>query len=189
MRGRRFFSIMAIVTLLVTLFAVSAGAATARSGPSPGVTNVKVSAIGPFHIQFAHSGKCVDVPAFSTANIALKQYTCRHQSNQLFYFDYLYTNPSGHAYYRVRNANSQKCLNVQSASQLNGASIIQYPCGAYPNSYFTLWRTEDVPAGWYWMQAQHSAKIVAVGGASQADGAPLIQWAWCYCSQEYVRLY
>lgn len=188
MHGRRFFSITAIVALLMTLFAVSAGADTPRSGPSPGVTNVKLSSIGPFHIQFAHSGKCVDVPAFSTANIALKQYRCLNQSNQLFYFDYLHS-VGDRAYYRIRNANSQKCLNVESASQLNGASIIQYPCGAYPNSYFNMWRNASVTAGWYWLEAKHSAKEVAVGGASPADGAPLIQWARCYCSQEYVRLY
>ena len=189
MHGRRFFSITAIVALLVTLFVVSAGADTPRSSPSPGVTNVELSSIGPFHIQFAHSGKCVDVPAFSTADIALKQYSCRPQSNQLFYFDYLYTNAIGHAYYRVRNANSNKCLNVQSASLLNGASIIQYKCAAYPNSYFTVWRDANVTAGWYWLEVEHSDKTVAVGGASQADGAPLIQWPRCYCSQEYVRLY
>lgn len=187
MHGRRLLSITTVLTLFALLCGVSTTTAAARAG----LTSVKPGAltVGPYLIQFKHSHKCVVVPNFSTTNVSLQQWTCVNQGNEQFYFDYVFTaEPYNRAFYRIRNAHSGKCVMVAGQSQQNGAAIMQYPCGAYPNQYFAVWRRDYVPDGWYWLEAYHSQKTVHVGGASQANGANLIQWTRCLCDQGLMKL-
>lgn len=57
-------------------------------------------------------------------------------NHQHWWFDDL-----GNGFYRIRNVNSGKCLNVQGASSANGTDLIQFNCQALAasNSMFT-WR-------------------------------------------------
>jgi hypothetical protein len=167
--------------------ALAAGAEI-RSSSDP--TLQAVTAPGrPVHMQFLDSGKCADVPAYSTAGgLWLDQWTCVAQSNELWNFDYVGVSGGG-PWYRIRSASSGLCMNVNRGSLSDGAAIIQYPCGAYGNEYFALRYNGNVPYPYYWLQAFESGRCVNVQGASKANGAKLIQYRCGYYPNEYVRLY
>lgn len=75
--------------------------------------------------------------------------------------------------YQVIAVHSNKCMDVSGASQVNGASIIQWDCHGGDNQLFFPIPRED---GTFSFIAWHSGKCLDVRGASTADGAPLIQY-------------
>src|SRR3954468_10322077 len=92
-----------------------------------------IETFGPYRLRNYHSGKCLEVPGNSTANVGLDQWTCvsGRKKNEDWYLDFI----DDH-YFRIRNRNSGKCMNVEGNSWYAGARIIQYPCGNYQNEYF-----------------------------------------------------
>lgn len=199
-RIRSFVLELAAVGMAATLLAPAAAYAEEAINAAPAAGSGVLSAgdptlqavtaaAGPFHIQFRHSGKCADVPAYSTASGKwLDQWTCVNQSNERWYLDPV--GPIGGVYwYRIRSASSGLCMNVNGASLSNRAAIIQYRCGAYTNEYFAFWRGGDVPTGYYLVQAFQSGRCLKVDGGSVANGAKLIQYSCAYSPDEYVRLY
>ena len=81
-----------------------------------------------------HSGKCLDVPGWSTANgTQLDIWPCNGGANQHFVRITVSAADSGtHAYtiFEIRNEHSQKCLSVRGDSTAPGTPIIQWPCRA-----------------------------------------------------------
>jgi len=145
-------------------------------------------AAGPYYMRFNHSSKCAQVPnASRVSGVSLTQYTCLAQSNVWWYFDYQFYFDSVY-WYRIRNANSNLCMNVAGGSQANGARIIQYGCGNFANEYFALWQATSMPSSHYFVEAYHSFKVLNIASGSLANGGQLIQYTACYCANEYVRL-
>jgi ricin-type beta-trefoil lectin protein len=72
---------------------------------------------------------------------------------------------------------SQKCAQVNGASQDDGAAITQWQCLQQPN---VLWHRQDGGNGFFFLQAGHSRKCAIVSHdtpqLSQNNGAPIIQW-------------
>jgi len=72
----------------------------------------------------------------------------------------------------IVNTHSGLCLEVEDASQSNGASIIQNTCTGADNQDWT----EVSILGGFALQVEHSGQCVDVSGGSTASGADLIQW-------------
>ena len=69
---------------------------------------------------------------------------------------------------------SQKCAQVDWASQENGATISQWECLQQPN---VRWHYQDGGPGYFFLQANHSNKCAVVFNNSMDDGAIIGQWA------------
>ena len=69
---------------------------------------------------------------------------------------------------------SQKCAQVDDASQDNGARISQWQCLQQPN---VLWHRQDGGDGYFFLQAKHSGKCAMVFRGAQNNGAGIGQWA------------
>ncbi|HEY0448523.1 RICIN domain-containing protein [Actinophytocola sp.] len=180
----------ALVVLFLCTGAVLAGSPAGASAGGSEVTALRAAqvAAGPYFLQFNHSGRCLDNPGPTTANVQLDQWNCLAQTNEYWYLDYVFTDAGGFDFFRVRNAYSGKCVNVAGGSSANSAAIIQYPCGSYNNEYFVFWSDGSVPSGYFWVQAYHSGKVLNIQGGSTANGAKAIQYTRCYCANEYVAL-
>ncbi|MEV7808718.1 ThuA domain-containing protein [Microbispora sp. NPDC088329] len=91
---------------------------------------------GAYQLKNVKSGKCLDVPAGSTATgTQLVQYSChpdghKDQVNQRFYLI-----PSGDAY-QVNSAVSGLCLDINGNSKADGAALIQWTCSNADNQRF-----------------------------------------------------
>jgi hypothetical protein len=68
---------------------------------------------------------------------------------------------------------SGKCVDVVSASTVNGAEIDQYACSGAANQ---RWRFQSLGNGYYQIIAGHSGKCLDVSNASTADAARVVQW-------------
>ncbi|GAB3162262.1 RICIN domain-containing protein [Myceligenerans halotolerans] len=79
----------------------------------------------------------------------------------------------GGPYYNLVARHSDKCVDVASNSAEDGATVLQWGCGAGLNQQ---WRLEDAGGGYFRILAQHSGKCLDVSGESTADGAEVIQW-------------
>ncbi|HEV2781584.1 MAG TPA: RICIN domain-containing protein [Actinophytocola sp.] len=187
--------LLGAVTLLL-----AAPASAARPDPSPvgsmgipkDAVSLKASSVRPLaavHLWFADSLKCIDNPNYSTVSGTwLDQWSCVDQTNELWFLDYGFT-AGGYDFFRIRNAYSGLCVNIQGGSGADGAPVIQYTCGDYANEYFVFWADANVPTPFYWVQAYSSGKVINVTGGDDANGAKLIQYFRCYCTNEYVALY
>jgi len=178
---------MALLVAAAPASAAAGDRAPAERGPAATAVRTAVAA-GPYHIKFYHSDRCVDNPGPSTSNVWLDQWNCVPQSNELWYFDFVAFDGLDY-WYEVRNAYSQKCMNVEQASQSNGAHVIQYSCaGSYWNNQ---WALAEVSAGsgWFWMYPRHSTGCLNVAGGSPDNGAKLIQYNCGFYTNEYVTLY
>lgn len=61
----------------------------------------------------------------------MNQYRCTTGTNQQWQFQ-----DQGGGYYRLVARHSGKCLDVADASTVNGARLIQWPCGTGANQRF-----------------------------------------------------
>ena len=122
MRNRlsKLFAAVAIMTAIVL-------PGSAAASPSPAVLG-----IGNFWMVNQVTGRCIDVPAWSTEEgRALDQWGCVYQANE-----YWTPNDIGGWRYQFINAHSSMCLNVKHNSLREGAPIIQWRCGDADNSLF-----------------------------------------------------
>ncbi|MFD9444676.1 RICIN domain-containing protein [Streptomyces sp. NPDC060006] len=115
-----------------------------------------------------HSGKCLAVPADSTANgKVLIQWECNDNLDQEWYAEWI---PGGDGNrYRIRNYRSGKCLAIGGSSTALGANAIQWTCSGNDDQK------------WIWDSAVrlrnvHSDHCLAVPNSSLANGTELVQW-------------
>jgi hypothetical protein len=131
--------------------------------------------LGPYEIVGEPSGRCVDNPNSSTANVTMVIWTCHtpRSANQTWYFE---ATDSG--YYWIKNQVSGKCLAVYGASTSENVQIIQYACNYGDNEE---WKTRFVhrtfPGGrdYYLLENRKSKMCISVAGDSNSNGAKLVQ--------------
>ncbi len=97
------------------------------------------------------------------------------------------TQPPGRVEYAglVRNRNSQRCLDVGSASRVAGGKIQQYNCEGRANQQ---WQFVAVGRGEYAIRNVNSGLCLDVILASQANGAAIQQYPWNSGANQRWRL-
>jgi hypothetical protein len=85
-----------------------------------------------------HSGKLMEIPNGNTANgTQARQWGTTTQTNREWRL-----NLNGEGYFQLVNNMSNKCLDIQSASQSDGAKAVQYTCSTGQNQQFNIVRVE-----------------------------------------------
>jgi endoglucanase len=159
--------VTAMTAAAASVFVSTQPASAATSGPW--VVDSRLIPSGPW--------TCMEVTGGSTVNSAVAQmYTCHDDPNVYMHQKWYMEEVPGTSYWRIKNAKSGKCLNVQGASTVNSAKIIQYTCGGsttYNDQwYLSLWDCCD----WYHIINRKSGKCLNVQGANPESGADLIQY-------------
>lgn len=132
------------------------------------------------HIESVHSGKCLDVPGFSTDPEApVIQYSCTGDDNQKWRI-----RDRGNGVHEIVAAHSLLCLDVLGASMEDVAPIIQYPCNGQANQGFRIVETD----GRVTIVSDHSLKCLDIEGGVATDGARLIQYACSGQPNQQFRL-
>jgi len=78
------------------------------------------------------------------------------------------------AYYQLVARHSGKALEVNQASTVDGAGVVQRTVGQGTNQQFQF---VDAGGGFYRLRARHSGKVLDVYQLSTANGANIVQWA------------
>lgn len=162
-------------SLVVGMLAVPAAAHAAGSKPS---ATTAPSSSAPFaYIQNYNSGKCVEVPGYSTTpGTHLDQWSCIGQTNELWR---PYLNSSGD--YVFWNEANRQCIEVGGYSTANGAWIAQWPCtpssAAANEIFYPYLFIGNINGKSYYEWANiYTNKCLNVSGASGSNGAKIIQW-------------
>ncbi|MFD3943648.1 RICIN domain-containing protein [Streptomyces sp. NPDC058579] len=122
-RARR--GLLVLAAALGLVFGVSAVPAQAA----------QVHSAGKFTVRVGHSGQCLEVADWSTANgAAVRQWPCTGGANQQWEILYYSATPVGAFYYR--NVNSGKCLEIGGWGRNNGATANQWDCHYGMNQLF-----------------------------------------------------
>src|SRR5262249_31691444 len=119
----------------------------------------RLTPAGPYMLGAEHSGKCLDVLGWSTADGAtLDPRTCVAADTLRF-------RPRVRADGSVAlvGVNSGKCLEVAGGSTADGAVVQQRTCAEVPHQWFAMSQLLD---GSYTLTALHSGKCLNVAGAS-----------------------
>ncbi|MEV4558105.1 RICIN domain-containing protein [Kitasatospora sp. NPDC049285] len=126
---------------------------------------------GPWEtLSAGHSGKCVDLADWSTADGAkVDQWGCNWGLNQQYWFK-----DTGGGAVQLVNRYSGKCASVDGASTEDGAKVVQNTCDAA--SLGQLWKPQSTGTA-FTLVASVSGKCLDVADKSTGDGAALIQWA------------
>jgi hypothetical protein len=170
--GRGHQLLLGLIFAAAAAFLGGSGLTSAAQAASP-EPNVN------YHAKFLHSGKCLDNPgATMTESMPLQQYDCvSWANNERWRFEPVGRDVSNQRYYLVRNVQSGKCLNIADASLADGASVIQYTCGAqWTNEWFRLRGDTDAP-DYYKLANYNSQKCINVADGSTANHARIIQYA------------
>ncbi len=148
--------VRAVRTVLAAIFAA---ALLLAGSPSP------AAAATGYNVLFgnAHSGKCLEILYYSTANFALAgQYDCHGGGNQ----QWNYNTSTG----LIQNVHSGKCLEVLYYYTHNGAEVGQYDCYGGQNQRWDMNRSNGL------IYNRHSRKCLEVYGYSTANFARVAQW-------------
>lgn len=78
-----------------------------------------------------------------------------------------------YGYYQFKAGHSEKCLDVRSAAQANGAAVIQWDCRNVENQQWQLIPSGD---GYYQIVARHSGKALDLSGASMNNSMGFVQY-------------
>jgi hypothetical protein len=142
---------------------------------------------GPYTIVNNFSHMCVDVAYGSLASGArVQQWDCYNGTPERWRFEYV-GNVSGEYYYRVRNVNSGKCLEVRDGYTDNGGIIEQYDCWDGP---MQLWTPRTAPATDHvWLVNRNSGKCLDDTDWSPWAGTSLQQVDCGPYTAQYWRLY
>ena len=126
-------------------------------------------AVGTYQVAVAKSGKCIDVPAASTANGALlQQWSCTANSSwQQFKLTAVGAN------YQLINVNSGKCIDVPDWSTVSGVQLQQYSCVSSQNNQ--LWKLVASGTNTFQIINVNSGLCISDKDASTASGAAVIQ--------------
>ncbi len=126
-----------------------------------------------------HKGFCLDVQGGSLENSAkVIVFRCHHGANQEWLWEALDVDANNGFWYRVRNVNSGKCLDVQGGSVAPGASLIQFDCkkNAKNQQFWLKWLVTDdgfVDGNIY---SRQSGLCLDIKGGHDEQGGRLIQW-------------
>jgi endonuclease/exonuclease/phosphatase family metal-dependent hydrolase len=117
------------------------------------------------------TGKCLEVPDWSTANSArLQQWTCHGGANQRWRIEPLADGTS-----RIVNLHSGKALDVAGCGTADGANLQQFD---WWDNACQRWSTAETDNGWVRLLNPHSGKVTDVADCDSADGAPVRLWSW-----------
>ncbi|WP_461008349.1 RICIN domain-containing protein [Streptomyces capparidis] len=92
----------------------------------------------------------------------------------------------GGTWYSVRSGHSGQCLSVDAARRHNGAPATQYPCGPYPDQYWSF-RWDRRHHGWQ-LRNRNSGRCLAVQDGGTAGGTPVVQWECGDFADQFWRL-
>ena len=172
------------IAMALLALGVLAAPAIAQASPSAGAARVRDSATAqpdssaPYaYLKNYHSGKCLEVPAFSTtAGTQLDQWSCNGGTNQLWRPQ---LNASGNHVFI--NEHSGQCINVRGYGTSNGAAIQQWPCNWATATTNEIWYPylfigNMNSLSWYEWAGLQSNKCLNVSGDSTANGAKIILW-------------
>ena len=122
-----------------------------------------------YQLAVTKSGKCIDVPAASTANGALlQQWTCTAGAAwQQFKLTAVGAN------YQLVNVNSGKCIDVPDWSTASGVQLQQYGCVSSQNNQ--LWTLTASGTNTFQISNVNSGLCISDKDASTASGAAVIQ--------------
>jgi hypothetical protein len=117
----------------------------------------------------------------SGANV--QQWDCWHGPNQQWHVERV-KYELGETWYRIRNRNSGKCLDVWGLSHDNGANIQQWDCWDGPNQLWAFGGTSGGYSIWsrnsYDFEGDMNVQCVDVWGLSRDNGANVQQWDFWY---------
>jgi hypothetical protein len=130
-----------------------------------------------------HSGKCLDVAGNSGSNGAyLLQYECRVGLSQQWWLKPIITTGAG-TYYEIISQASDKCVDIEGASQANRARAQQYTCHGGDNQLFLA----VFYGGRASFVARHSGKCLDVEGDYVTNNAKVWQYTCDYdLNQQWV---
>lgn len=123
-----------------------------------------------YRLVSAHSGKAMDINAFSTADgTRIQQWTDQNSTNQQWKLK-----PAGGGYYELVNRNSGKVLGVVGGSAAKGAAAEQQTDSS---SAAQEWRIDDVSGSdAVTFTSRKSGQLLDVSRGSKADGGTVIQY-------------
>jgi len=114
-------------------------------------------------------GACLDAKRALGALGEVRQLACNGTAGQRFRFQ-----NRGAGTYEIRAAISERCLDVQGASDANDATIQEYLCNS---GAAQRWKAQALGGGKYQLMAQTGTdRCLDVEGGSGDDGARLHQW-------------
>lgn len=158
----------------------SADGAAIATWPYWGYSNQKFLALRNgtgYLLKASHSGKCVDIAAYSADDGgAAQQKTCSGASNQTYRLIPVSTDsaniPEGR--YTLHAAHSNLCLDVPSSSPSNYVQLQQWTCHGGSNQQFDLSYAGN---GRYEVRATHSGKCVDLNGGWTHEGNEVQQYS------------
>ncbi|WP_030313332.1 RICIN domain-containing protein [Streptomyces flavochromogenes] len=123
-----------------------------------------------YRLLSVHSGKALDVNAFSTADgTRIQQWTDQNTANQQWRL-----RPTGDGYYELVNRNSGKVLGIAGDATAQAAAAEQQTDSP---SASQEWRIDEVSdSGAVTFTSRRSGQVLDVSGGSTADGAAVIQY-------------
>ncbi|MFF9850205.1 RICIN domain-containing protein [Streptomyces litmocidini] len=123
-----------------------------------------------YKLVSVHSGKALDVNAFSTADgTRIQQWTDQNTANQQWRL-----RPTGDGYYELVNRNSGKVLGIAGDSTARAAVAEQQTDSS---SASQEWRIDDVSGSdAVTFTSRRSGQVLDVSGGSTTDGAAVIQY-------------
>ena len=147
----------------------SAPVATAPESTAPAPTAPVLTAAQ--SVTAKHSGKCLDLAGWSTANgVQMQQWSCNGGTNQQWLFKDV-----GNAKYQIVSKTSGKCLDVKDGNTADGAIVQQMDCQAGATKQ--QWTFVPEAGGYNKLKSVASGKCMDVTAMSTADGAKLVQWS------------
>ncbi|MGW2836640.1 RICIN domain-containing protein [Streptomyces sp. NPDC001493] len=154
---------------LIAAFVLAVCAVVVGGAVSPAVAATLPATGGVYQLAVTKSGKCIDVPAASTANGALlQQWGCTADSDwQEFRLD-----SAGSGTYRLVNVHSGKCIDVPDYSTVSGTRLQQYSCAGQTNQAWTLVASGS---GTFQIVNVNSGLCISDEGASTTNGTAIIQ--------------
>ncbi|WP_412744205.1 RICIN domain-containing protein [Krasilnikovia sp. MM14-A1004] len=177
---------VAAAALAATLSVVGFGGVPARAAyptTGPWVIQTKMDDLH-YNPSALHGQvpRCVEVAGATMRDGGQAQmYTCQlaqdKPTNQYWDFEFIDSDTV-----ILHNEHSTKCLNVASASMVNGAKVIQYTCADLAmNERWDLTRMDQNYYGkdYYVLKNVHSGLCLNVASNSELDGADLIQYDSC----------
>lgn len=153
-----------LVAFVLGVWGVLAGGAL-----SPAAAAELPAAGGVYQLAVTKSGRCIDVPAASTANGALlQQWGCTADSP----WQQFTLASAGSGSYRLVNVHSGKCVDVPDYSTTSGTRLQQYSCAGQTNQMWTLTASGT---GTYQIVNVNSGLCVSDESASTTNGTAIIQ--------------
>lgn len=122
-----------------------------------------------YRLVARHSGRCLDINAFSQADGAqVIQYECHSGANQQWRLVDV-----GGGQYNLVVRHSGKVLDVIGASTANGAGVTQHSSNGGANQ---RWRVEPLGNGYHRIIAVHSGKALDINASFPGNGGTPIQY-------------